>query len=193
MIASWSELMWVNRADGTAVASTSSEASLMTGLNDQPVIPAFDWTGARAFCRSISIKAAGIFSNTGTPTMIFQARLGTTAGSSYLSGQSVGVTAAITTTTSSTNEWWELELDLTLRTPGIGSGNATISGNGRVMSGMFAAPYIYPMEPTTPDTATWTTTHDLGVDQYFNLSLTWSANSASNTCTLKKLMAIMWN
>ena len=194
MLASWSELLWANRADGTAVDTTASEASLLTGLNQQPVLPAFFFDGPQKIGKTISIKAGGVFSNTGTPTLIFQARLGTTAGASYLSGGSVGVTAAITTANGVTNKWWELDLDLTLRTPGIGTGNSTLSGAGKVSSPSgFASPFVYPIEITTPDTATWTQTFDAGLTQYFNLSVTWSASSASNTITLKKLLAWAWN
>ena len=194
MKASWSECLWSNVADGTAVASTASEASLLTGLVKQPVLWAGNLDRSDYVGRVISFKASGVFSNTGTPTLIFQARLGTTAGASYLSGNSVGVTAAITTQSGVTNKYWELELDLTVRAPGIGTNNCTLSGAGLVQSPSgFASPFVYPVEITTPDTGTWTQTVDGGLDQYFNLSVTWSASSASNTITLKRLIAILLN
>ncbi len=190
----WSELMFASRADYTAVASTNAEASLLSGVNEQPVIPALFWDGTKAFGRSIRIEAQGVFSTTGTPTMIFQVRLGTTSGSSYLSGTSVGVSAAITTGSSVSNVYWKLGLDLTCNTPGIGTGNTTLSGAGYVMSGGgFASPYIYAIEPTTPETATWTSTIDNTATQYVNVSLTWSASSASNTAKIKQLQMWGWN
>ena len=187
-MAGWMTKIFSNRADYTAFASSASEGSLLAGLNLQPVIPALSMNES-AFSRTFSLLARGVVSNTGTPTIIFQVRSGTTSGSTYLSGTSVGVSAAITTSSGITNKWWELRLDLTCNTPGIGS-NTTVSGAGYVASpGAFASPFVYALEPTTPDTATWTATIDESLTQYINLSVTWSASSSSNTITCKQLMA----
>lgn len=194
MKASFVDTMFVSRADFTAVASTASEASLLAGLNNQPVFPAFEFTSTDGFGKAYRLKARGVFSTTGTPTMTFQARLGSTAGSTYLSGTSVGVTAAITTQSGVTNKWFEINLDMIVATPGLGASNTTIICVGSVVSPTgFASPFLYPVEPTTPDTATWTATVDGSVAQYLNVSLTWSASSASNTCTLKELIVMRLN
>jgi hypothetical protein len=191
----WTECIFANRADFTAYApNNTSEGSLLAGVNEQPVIPALFFDGTKAFGRTISILARGVLGTSGTPTITFQARLGTTSGSSSLSGTSVGVSAAITTASGVTNKYWELRLDLTCDTPGIGSGNTTLSGAGYVMSpGGFASPFIYPLEPTTPDTATWTATIDNSVTQYLNLSCTFGTANASNTITLKQLLMMGLN
>ncbi len=190
----WSELLWCNRADHSALASSNVEASLLAGTNDQPVFPALFFLGRQGIGRAISILARGVFSTTGTPTIIFQARLGTTAGSTYLSGTSVGVSAAITTGSGVATKWWELRLDLICTTAGIGTGNSTLSGSGYVLSPTgFGTPFVYPLEPTTPDTATWTSVVDAALTQYFNLSATWSASSSSNTITCKQLMIMGLN
>jgi hypothetical protein len=182
------ELMFQNGADYSALASSNSEGSLLSGVNEQPWIPAFFFSVKK---KSISLLARGVFSNTGTPTMTFQWRLGSTSGSTYLSGTSVGVSAAITTQSGVSNVFWESRLDLTVYTPGIGSGNTTLAGAGYVMSPAgFAAPYFYPLEPTTPNTATWTATVDDSVTLYCNLSQTWSASSSSNSILTKWLQ--MW-
>lgn len=180
----WTRPLFQSIADHTAVASTASEASLLAGTNQQPVLPALFWDGPQSRGRRVNIRAKGIFSTTGTPTLTFQLRLGTTAGSSYLSGTSVGVSSAITTINNSTNEWWMLEVDLVCRTPGLGTTNLTIAGSGSVRSPIgFASTYEYPI----PDSATWTYTIDGSLTYYFNLSCTWSASSASNTITCKCL------
>jgi hypothetical protein len=183
----YTELFYQNRADFTAFNTSSSEGSIITSsVGDQPAIPALYFAGRER--RSILIEASGIIGTTSTPTIIFQVRLGTTAGGSYLSGTSVGVTAAITTSSGVSNKLWRLRLQLTCNTPGIGTGNATLSGAGTVWSGGgFASPFEYAIEPTTPDTATWTSTIDAGLTQYLNLSATFSASSASNTITTKNL------
>jgi hypothetical protein len=187
---SYSELFFANAADYTAFNTSSSEGSLLAGVNKQPIIPALFLAGNQAVGKTFRFEASGVLGTTSTPTIIFQCRLGTTLGSSYLSGTSVGVTAAITTASGVSNKWWYLCLDLACYTPGIGSTNCTLSGAGYVMCpGGFASPFFYPLEPTTPDTATWTAAIDGSVTQYFNLSVTWSASSSSNTITCKNLRA----
>lgn len=182
------EQIYQNATDFTAVASTASEASLLSGVNEQPILPATFFLNPQATRRSISILGRGVFGTTGTPTITFQFRLGTTSGSSFLSGTSVGVTAAITTASGVTNKFFEFRLDLTCRTPGVGTGNTTLFGAGYVASySGFGSPFFYPIEPSTPDTATWTSTVDGALTQYLNCSVTWSASSASNSITLKDL------
>lgn len=186
----WTEAIYTNTADYTAVASFTTETSLLSGTNRQPVLPAlfFD-QGGRAQGRAISILGRGVLSCTGTPTYILTIRLGTTSGPSYISGTTVGITAAITCASGITNKFFEFRLDLICTAVGIGTGNTTLAGAGYFMSpGGFAAPYFYAIEPTTPDTATWTSTLDNSATQYLNCSLTCSASSASNTATLKQLI-----
>lgn len=182
------ELLFINATDYTAVASTSSEASLLAGVNEQPIFqPAF-WLNPAALRRAFRLVGRGVFSTTGTPTMIFTFRLGTTAGATYLSGTQIGASAAITTASGVTSKFFELEMDVNVRTPGIGTGNTTLVTSGRVASySGFASPFHYPIEATTPDTATWTATIDGSLTQYLNLSLSWSASSASNSAVLKVL------
>lgn len=191
----WAEAIYTNTADYTAISSFTTETSLLSGINRQPVIPAlfFD-LGGRAVGRMISIVGKGVLSTTGTPTYLLTIRLGTTSGPSYISGTAVGVTAAITTQSGVTNKWFEFRLDLICTAVGIGTGNTTLAGSGYWNSpGGFASPGSYPMEPTTPDTATWTATIDNSATQYVNCSVTSSASSASNTLTLKQLYVIGWN
>ncbi len=188
----WSECFFRNKGDFTAVNTTASEASLLAGQNQQPTIPAL-FFDQQPF-RSVGFLARGILGTTSTPTIIFQARLGTTVGSSTLSGTSCGVSAAITTASGVSNKWWEARLDLTCTVGGQGTTNATLSGAGYVSSPAgFASPFVYALEPTTPDTATWTLTIDDSVTQYFNLSVTWGTSSASNTITAKQLLAFGYN
>lgn len=188
----WSECFFRNKGDFTAVSTTASEASLLAGQNQQPTIPAlfFDQQPFRA----VGFLGRGILGTTSTPTIVFQSRLGATVGSSTLSGTSCGVSAAITTASGVSNKWFEFRLDLICTVGGQGTTNATLSGAGYVASpGGFASPFVYALEPTTPDTATWTLTIDDSVTQYFNESVTWGTSSASNTITLKQLLAFGYN
>lgn len=176
-----------------ALASSAVEASLLSG-NAQPNIPPFTFDFGNKPGKVISFLARGIISTTSTPTGILQWRLGTTAGATFLSGASVGVSSTITTASGVSTQWWESRLDLICTTPGIGSGNATLQCNGYVTSPVgFAAPYTYALLPTTPPTGTWTATIDDSVTQFVNLSFTWGTSSASNTITLKSLRAYCEN
>jgi hypothetical protein len=183
----WTELLYRNKGDFTQLTTTGAETSFIAGQNQQPAIPAlfFDQFPQRA----ISILARGIITTTtGTPTFTFQARLGSTIGTASLTGTSIGVSVAITSTTGVTNKWWELRLDLVCTVAGQGSNNATLSGAGYVSSpGGFASPFVYPLEPSAPDTPTWTSTIDDSVTQYLNLSATLQATGAP-TITCKQLL-----
>jgi hypothetical protein len=194
----WTECFFTNVADHTAVASSAVEASLLAGTNMQPTIPALFFSqgggAAQGRGRKIGLYAKGVLGTTGTPTIIFQWRLSSTAGSATLSGASVGVSAAITTGSGVTNKQWECWVELICRTPGLGTNNTTLAGCGWVKSPTgFASPFLYPLQITTPDTATWTATIDGSLTQFVNLSCTWSASSASNTCQCKELTALGFN
>lgn len=203
MTTTYAEQFFCNNADYTAVASTASEASLLAGGGDQqPMIPAGFLTalGAQNIGKSLRFEAAGVFSTTGTPTLIFQTRLGTTVGDADLSGVSVGLSTTITTGSGVSNKPWYLVLDLDVRTPGQGSTACILNCHGTVWSGGggssasgFASPFIYTLEPSAPDTATWTASVTASSALFFNLSATWSASSASNTITCKRLRGFVLN
>ncbi len=185
----WAELMYVNGADFTAFNTSASEGTLLSGQNEQPTIPSNFWFNKQGLRRTIILEAMGVLGTTSTPTIVFQVRMSSTAGSATLSGVSLGVSAAITTASGVSNKWWRLKLALVCTVVGQGTNNATLAGAGEVVSpGGFASPFIYPLEPTTPDTATWTATFDNSLQQYANLSATWGTSSASNTITCKQLM-----
>ncbi len=181
--------------DFTALASSASEGTLLAGPNLQPRFPAgfFDRRGYKSDV-AVRVHGAGVISCTGTPTFTLQCRLGTSQGSSQLGGTSVGVSPAITLQSGVSNKQFEFYLDILVKSLGEGSGNTTLTCVGRVQSfGGFASPFSYALQPSSPEQATWTATIDPTVDQWFNLSATWSASSSSNTATLKVLEALCWN
>src|SRR5438105_9123353 len=131
----YSELIYSNTADYAAYASSAVEGSLIgPGPKMQPTLPPLFFDGNKGVGRSLSIRARGILGTTGTPTIIFQARLGSTQGTTNFGGASVGVSAAITTASGVSNKWWELWLDLICDTPGQGTGNTTVTVAGGVQS-----------------------------------------------------------
>lgn len=178
-------------ADFTALASFTSEASLLGGLNLQPTVPGnyFDKPG-----KVVEFRASGVLSSTGTPTYTFFVRASSTQGSSTLSGAILGQSVAITTGSGVSTQLWDLWLRVVCKTLGQGSGNTTLVCWGLVSSpGGFASPFAYALEPTTPPTATWTQTADGAVNNYLNLSVSCSASSASNTITCKWMGLTGWN
>ncbi len=191
----WAEVIFQNTADYNALASFTSEASLLQGINKQCTFPAqyFNRPNLQPG-RLTHIEADGILASTGTPTYLFTLRLNTTQSPTNLGGTQIGATAAITTSSGVSNKWWKLVADIVTTIPGQGTGNATLNCIGYVMSPSgFASPFIYPIEATTPDTATWTVTMDGNLQTYLMLSCTCSANSSSNTITVKRLSVLAQN
>lgn len=182
------ELIEVNRADYTAHANSTSEVSIIAGPNLQPTLPAGILSGIKGYGKTFRLEMEGVVSTTGTPTIIFTIRASSTQGTGTVSGTQLGVTAAITSQSGLANDWWKLQWDFTVATPGQGTNNATLIASGYTMSPQgWASPFVYPIEPTTPDTATWTATIDAALTQYLNVTATWSAASASNTITAKRM------
>lgn len=191
----WPELYFANKAAFSAVTNTLSETTLLGGANLQPTLspPTFAAVpGAAARC--ISFKGWGLLSNTGTPTLTFKFYLNPTQGSASLAGTTIGASAAITTASGVTSKIWKFELDLICQTPGQGTGNCTLFASGTISSPAgFASPFSYAITPGGGDSATVTATLDGSLTQFFNMSATWSAASASNSITLQALEAFGWN
>ncbi len=191
MNANWRTCLFQNPAAHTQKDTWTAEATIIAGNNQQPVIPAnfLSWHGNRG--ARLTIQARGIVGSTGTPTYIFQWRANTTSGVTNLAGDSIGVTAAITTSSGAATQWWEANLTMLLLTPAQ-TDAAIFQCSGSIRSpGGFAAPYEYSFAPTTPPTATWTATLACDVAHYINLSATCSASSASNLLLVQDL--VMWS
>ena len=194
MNATWTNCLYTNRADFTAVASFTAESTLLAGQNMQPTIPFNTFGDPAAFGRALKVRARGVLSTTGTPTYQFTLRLSTTEGAATLTGSIIGISAAITTASGAANAAWHLDMDVHCGTPGQGTTNATLICAGEVWSPTgFASPFRYALQPTTPESATWTRTLNGGQPQYLNLTATCSASSASNTVTCKMLQCWMLN
>ncbi|SRR5579883_1950303 len=192
----WPELFYGNNSSFTAVANTTSETSLLGGVNLQPTIapPCFAAVpGASARC--LTVKGWGLLgTTTGPPTINFKFYLSTSIGTTVPGTVTIGSTGPITTVASVSNMLWKFELDILCRAPGQGTGNATLFVSGLVTSpGGFASPTIYPITPGGGNSATITAAVDGSIVQYLNVSATWSAANASNTVTLAALPTIAWN
>ena len=150
---------------GTALANSSAATDISPA--PQVVIPAnYLFVGQR-----LRLKAYGIFSNTGTPTIILGGYLGGVAGTL------LAATAATTTTTGATNWPWDLELEIFVRSVGA---TGTVWCNGKVNLGTSLAamtPIWIPATQTQPITVSTVVANALTVGG------TWGTASASNTIT----------
>jgi predicted fused transcriptional regulator/phosphomethylpyrimidine kinase len=156
----------------TAVASTASRTNLW--------VPAL-WTPISAFearaGMSWTLRAGGIISNTGTPTIIFNVCWG--ASTSPASNITFGASQTVTTVTSLANASWYLEFHVVVRSLGLAASGSTMTGNGFVVIGGPAttAAQVIGVGGTVITTADHSTAQGLVAD------VTWGASSASNTIT----------
>ena len=151
---------------GTALASSTT----LTDISPAPqvVLPAnYLFVGQR-----IRITAYGIFSTTGTPTLLLGAYYGGVAGTL------LAATAANATGNNAASWPWQLFCDIFVRTTGS---SGTVWCNGLVNLGTslttFSTPYFVPSSQTQPITINTTTANALTVGAQ------WGASSASNTIT----------
>jgi hypothetical protein len=171
----WQEALIWTTADATAVANTTTETALFSA----PTIPANYLQDGR----TLRLRAIGKYSTTATPTMIFGLRYGTATG-----GVVLCKTAACTTPSGVTNAMWDLDVLMTVRSNGS-TGTLMANGTARLfaaVAGTVASAtgegLVTPMTNggvVTPAAATC----DFTADTALNLTLTWSAASASNTAT----------
>ena len=182
------ELIYASTGPSAAKASWTTEVQCndVATMGVQAHLPPDFWLPTPGQVgRGIRIKAAGILSSTGTPTYTFSIRLGA-AGST--STAIVLGSAAITTGSGVTNQYWQLEGDVILNTLGAAGTNSTVRGTGYIMSPGFAsATLICPMwgGAATPGTVA---TVDTSITNYINLNIAGSASSASNTITIHQLL-----
>jgi hypothetical protein len=159
-------------ASHAAVASTTAETNLWNPAL-WAYIPAFDPKPGKAYI----LRCGGIVSTTGTPTLQFTPRLGTSA--TPASNLTLGASTAVTLGSGISNRTWFAEFVLGFRQVGIAAAGATCTGSGFVVldNGAGVAGLSIGMGSAVPTTA------DHTIAQGLVLSATWSASSASNTIT----------
>jgi hypothetical protein len=154
---------------GTALASSTT----LTDISPAPqvVLPAnYLYQGQR-----LRMKAYGIYSSTGTPTL--------TLGGYYggVAGVALAVTAANAVASGAASYPWQLDLDLFVRSIGS-SGTIWCNGWAKVGSSLTAlTEYALPSSQTQPVTVNTTTANALTVGAL------WGTSSASNTVTCEDL------
>lgn len=181
------ELIYASTSPGTAKNTFTAESLLndTAGMGVQCHLPPDFWLPNRAQSvgRGIRIEARGILSSTATPTYTFTIRLG--AAGSVTAAIVLG-TAALTTGTTVTNQYWELTGNIFLEAIGAAGANSTSRGLGYLISPGLAVT-IHPAYggAVTPGTVA---TVDTSITNYINFNVACSASSASNSITVQQLL-----
>jgi hypothetical protein len=144
------------------VANTASECNFGT-----------NYTLPANYCvpgRVIRVIGQGIFSSTGSPTLTFKIKFGTTA---------IGTSPA-TSATSSGSTAFRVEFQIICDTTGA---SGTVEGQGIV--------FVFNNASSSTDSqiaTAGTTTVDTTASQTAQMSVTWSAANAANTITLRQFI-----
>lgn len=166
----WAALL--NSPQQVAPGAAYNTSTTLTDVSPAPqfTLPANFLGNGSAF----RVVASGIFSTTGTPTLLLGLYYGGVAG------VALATTGAITTGSGVTNVPFRLEVDVNVYTNGA-TGTADASGVcffGTSVSAVNTLP--------VPNTAQANVTIDTTAAKVLSLGAQWSASSASNTLTCRK-------
>lgn len=155
-----------NTADSTALASSAAEQNFSTNytLSISMMFPG----------RIFKIIATGVYSTTGTPTLLFRVKFGTT---------NLVIFTARTGINNASNQSWMIEALIAVRSTGA-SGSVMASGKASINT----SAGIDTVESVVNNAAT---TVDTTANQTLQISAQWSAASASNTTTLKNMIVLL--
>jgi hypothetical protein len=186
------ELIYSSLSVGATLASFTTEAQLNTTatMGVQAHIPPDFWLPNNTQTgRGIRIVARGVFSVTATPTFQINVRGG--AAANVASNPILVGSAALTTGSGVSAQYWELQADVILTAIAAAGNNSTVRGNGYLMSSGFASA-INPVWGGGAAAGT-TATLDTSVTNYINVNAACGTNSASNTITLNQLLVLGLN
>jgi hypothetical protein len=184
------ELFYSFSAAGTALNTFTTEASLMGGY---PIaqIPGTFFDKLGNLSSAMKIRAFGNVSSTATPTFTLSARLLSSATSWSAGGLLLGSSNAITAASSVTNAWWQLDMDVILRSIAAGAATSSVASMGTVSGTAFPTTGNIPANNVSAVNATLDNT---GATSYFLwLSAACSASNASNAISLQGLKIYLEN
>lgn len=171
---------WRSLLPGTNGVGVGAGAAYNTSVTLTDVSPAPQITIAANSLfvgQRLRVKGYGIFSNTGTPTLLLGVYYGGVAGTA------LATTGAVTTTTGATSWPFDIELDILVKS--VGS-SGTVWCNGKVNLGTSLTamtPLWLPSSQTQPITVDTTSAKAL------TLGAQWGTSSASNTLTVEDFYA----
>jgi len=167
----WRSLLPGSNAVAVGAGAAYASSTTLTDVSPAPQITLAAnslYVGQR-----LRVHGHGIFSNTGTPTLLFGIYYGGVAGTA------LAATGATTTTTGATS--WPFSVDLEIQVKSVGS-SGTVWCNGLVNLGTSltaTTPIWLPSTQSQPITINTTTANAL------TLGAQWGTNSASNTLTVE--------
>ncbi len=181
------DLIYSSPASGTAKNTFTSEVKIndTAGMGATPILLPEFWLPNGGVGRGIHIIARGILSSTGTPTFTITCRIGAEGSTS---AAIVLGTAALTTGSGVTNQIWQLEGDVILKTLAAAGANSTAIGTGLFISSGTANK----IDPAygggaTPGTVA---TVDHSIANYINLNAACSASAAGNSIQVQQLVIL---
>lgn len=166
---------------GGAAAGATDQAT----INQYCAIPAGDPQAGRAY----EVDAAGIYSNTVTPTLIWTPRWGTST--TVATNISLGASGTFTTITGTTNLGWLVTYFLWVRTSPPGATQGTVYTMGTVDMGIpITSSQLASTLIIGGGTASVTvdTSGQGAAGVGVTLNITWGTSSASNTLTTQAWM-----
>lgn len=170
----WNETLAWATADGTAIASTTTETIIFPNVT----IPANYLQDGRV----LRLTAYGRHSTTGTPTLVFAIRWG------GVSGTVICQSGAVTCGSGVSNAMWRMEAIIQVRANGS---SGSVFAVGEVSLGEDAAPSVgsatnapgISLMGSAGVATPAAVTVDLTADTALSVTADWSASSASNTLT----------
>jgi hypothetical protein len=186
------ELYYSFSAPGTALNTFTTEASLMGGY-PIPQIPATFFNKLGQLSSSMKIRAYGNVSDTTVaPTFTLAPRLQTSPTSYSTSALGWTTTPTAMAAASLTNAWWQLDMDVILRSIAAGAATSTISAFGTLTGPGFASPGgSLPATNTTSVVSTLDVTG--ATSYYFTLGAACGTSNAANAIQLQGLKIYLEN
>lgn len=175
----YEELLAAIVVDGTAIASSSSEARLVPAL----MIPANYMQPGGLPGRTITAKARGRGTTlTTNATMVMRHRI---AATDIITGTAIMATGAMAAdATAQTNTMWEWDAGITTRSVGsagtvFGMGRAGLAWHSAFTAANAALNFAGSAGSSAPAAATW----DMTIDEYFQYTGQWSLATAYSITT----------
>lgn len=186
------ELYYSFSAAGTALNTFTTEASLM-GSFPVPQIPAtfFDKLGNLSSSAHIqAMGQAGAVSST-TPTFTISLRLLSSATSWSAGGLLLGSTTALATVSGVTGGWWQMDIDIILRSIAAGAATSSVATMGTLSGSAFTGTGTMPAANVSSVVSTLDTT---GATAYYLwVSAACGTSNAANTISLQGLKIYLEN
>jgi hypothetical protein len=169
----WVSLLnWSNPEQGTTGSAYASSATLTDVCPPNRALPANSLSTGQI----LRVSAGGIYSTTGTPTLLLGVYYGGVAGTA------LAATAATTTGSGVANQFWELNAMGRVMATGNTSTSLQIATSGTVL-GIGATTTTPVWMPATSSTGNTVSSLDPTTNKTISIGAQWGTSNASNTLT----------